>query len=52
MFEHELLLSIMSGYTLGYSICQKGLWRGGMCILVNRDQHFGKIDNSHQDFEI
>jgi hypothetical protein len=56
MVEQGLLHLMMDGYSLCSSFCQKGLQRGGMCIFVNTNQHFNKIDISHhckeQDFEI
>jgi hypothetical protein len=44
MVEQELLHLPINGYQLGYSFCQKGLHRGGVCIYVKDGQHFIKID--------
>jgi exonuclease III len=46
MVAQELLHLAMDGYMLGSSFCQKGLKSRGVCIFVQTNQHFIKIDIS------
>jgi hypothetical protein len=56
MVEQDLLHLTLDGYLLGSSFCKQNLQRGSVCLFVEKDQCFNKIDISHhckeQDLEI
>jgi hypothetical protein len=45
--EEELLHLTLDDY-LGSSFCRQNLQKGAVCIFVNKNKSFNKIDISHQ----
>jgi phosphate uptake regulator len=47
MVEQDLLHLTLDGYLLSSSFCANKLQRGGLCIFIEKDECFNKIDISH-----